>query len=98
MQGESLLPILRGEEIGEWRDSIYYRYFEVGIHAVPPHYGVRTQSHKLIYYHNLDEWELFDLDSDPDEIRSCYGEDEYAKIQLELGAELTRLRTKYGDS
>ena len=98
MQGESLLPILRGEKIGEWRESIYYRYFEVGIHAVPPHYGVRTQSHKLIYYHNLDEWELFDLDSDPDEIRSCYGEDEYAKIQLELGAELTRLRTKYGDA
>ncbi len=99
MQGKSLLPILRGEELGdgEWRDSIYYRYFEVGIHAVPPHYGVRTERHKLIYYHGLDEWELFDLERDPNEMDSCFGDAEYTEIQGALEVELKRLRALYKD-
>ena len=100
MQGQSLVPILRGEELGkgQWRDSIYYRYFEVGIHAVPPHYGVRTERHKLIYYHALDEWELFDLERDPDELKSCFEQPEYAQVRRELEAELKRLREVFGDT
>jgi len=99
MQGQSLVPLLRGEELskGEWRDSIYYRYFEVGIHAVPPHYGVRTERYKLIYYHDLKEWEMFDLERDPDELESCFDAPEYAVVQGELELELQRLREVYGD-
>ncbi|MEZ5976243.1 MAG: sulfatase, partial [Planctomycetota bacterium] len=92
MQGQSLVPLLRGEPGIPWRDAIYYEYFEVGIHNVPPHYGVRTDRYKLIHYPGLDAWELFDLKRDPDELRSRYGETGYAKIQGELVERLQRLR------
>jgi arylsulfatase A-like enzyme len=99
MQGLSLLPLLKGKDMGpgEWRDSIYYRYFEVGIHAVPQQYGVRTDRHKLIYYHGLDQWELFDLQTDPDEMKNLIGDPASAEVREQLKAELERLREEYGD-
>ena len=48
----------------------YYEYFEQGIHNVQPHYGVRTDRWKLIHFPAGDEWELYDLQEDPDEIRN----------------------------
>src|SRR5262249_2245146 len=69
MQGRSLLPLFRGERPPDWRRSIYYRYYHYpGDHQVQPHYGVRTERHKLICYHKLDEWELYDLWNDPHEL------------------------------
>ncbi len=99
IQGLSLLPLMRGEEPGPgaWRESIYYRYFEVGIHAVPQHYGVRTERHKLINYYGLDQWELFDLELDPDEMTNLIEDPKYAETRERLKAELTRLRTDCGD-
>jgi len=99
MQGRSLMPILMDEPIGpsDWRKSIYYRYSEAGIHAVPPHYGVRTEHNKLIYYHDLDQWELFDLDKDPDEVRNLYGDPAIAQLQDDLTRDLHRLRQSCGD-
>ena len=49
-------------EAQAWRDSIYYHYCEYPEpHRVAPHYGVRTERHKLVYYYQTEEWELFDL-------------------------------------
>ena len=70
MQGASLVPLLSGPTPDSWRDSIYYEYFEQGIHNVHPHRGVRTDRWKLIEYPGTGEWELFDLQEDPDEIRN----------------------------
>ena len=96
MQGESLLPLLRGEPAPEWRDAIYYQYFEYpGWHMVRRHYGVRTHSHKLIHYYEIGEWELFDLEADPDELSSVYGDPEYADVQADLEARLDSLRAHY---
>lgn len=97
IQGKSLVPILTGQPPSSWRKSIYYRYFEVGIHAVPPHYGVRTDRYKLIYYHELDEWELFDLESDPDEMKNCFDSKSHAAIRTTLQQELARLRREFAD-
>jgi arylsulfatase A-like enzyme len=98
MHGVSLAPLLRGERPADWRASIYYHYYEFpGAHSVPRHYGVRTETHKLIHYEQLDEWELFDLAADPDEMRSVYGLPEYAGVQAALEAELTRLGKFYGE-
>lgn len=53
MQGESLLPILRGEKIDNWRDAIYYHYYEFPAeHAVRKHFGIRTSRYKLIRFYS----------------------------------------------
>lgn len=96
MQGRSLLPLLRGESPAGWRSSIYYHYYEYpGEHAVPRHYGVRTDRYKLIHYYELDEWELFDLQEDPLEMRSLYDDPDHAQLRDELRLELERLREHY---
>ena len=40
----------------------------------------------------MDEWELYDLQSDPSEMRSVYGAAEMAAVQTRLMAELARQR------
>ena len=98
MQGASVLPLMTGDPAVEWRKSIYYHYYEhPAVHNVAKHYGVRTARHKLIYYYETEEWELFDLDKDPHEMNSLYGDPAYAEITAELKKELKRLREQYGD-
>jgi arylsulfatase A-like enzyme len=96
MQGRSLVSLLKGKTPSDWRKSFYYHYYEFpGAHNVARHYGVRTQTHKLIHYYQLGEWELFDLTRDPHELRSVYDNPKYAEVQKELMAELKRLREHY---
>ncbi len=99
MQGESIVPLMRGRTPGDWRSSIYYHYYEFpAVHMVAKHYGVRTERHKLIYYYETDEWELFDLERDPHELQSAYDDPAYAEVVVELKTELKRLRSQYGDA
>ena len=92
MQGRSLLPLLQDEIPADWRTSFYYHYYEKGIHNVAPHEGVRTERHKLIHYYETNEWELFDLAIDPNELRSVYDVPSYAETQTALLNELGRLK------
>lgn len=95
MQGRSMVPLLKGEDPEGWRDAIYYEYFEKGIHAVQPHYGVRTDRYKLMYFPELDAWELYDLKTDPDEVDNLAGLSDYEPVQARLREELDRLRLHY---
>jgi arylsulfatase A-like enzyme len=96
MQGRSLLSLLKGETPEDWRKSIYYQYYEFpGSHNVRRHYGVRNHRHKLIHFYMIDGWELYDLQNDPSEINSVYGEPEYEQIRNVMKKELLRLRKKY---
>ena len=96
MQGRSLVPLLEGTTPSDWRDAIYYQYFEYpGWHMVRRHYGVRTLRHKLIYYYEIDEWELFDLVADPRELHSVYDDPQYAEVVTDLKDRLERLRAQY---
>lgn len=98
MQGRSFKQVLMGETPADWRKSVYYHYYEFpGAHSVAKHYGVRTERHKLIHYYELDEWELFDLEKDPNELRSVYEEADYASVRKQLEVELQRLRDHYKD-
>jgi arylsulfatase A-like enzyme len=97
MQGRSLVPILRGQVPPDWRSSFYYQYFEYPVpHHVRPHYGVVTRRYKLVHFDrpDLDEWELFDLEKDPRELRSVYADPAYTSIVTDLKRELDRLRTE----
>jgi hypothetical protein len=64
------------------------------VHNVYRHYGVRTPTHKLIYYYEINEWELFDLQRDPDELQNIYADPEQAAVVNELKTELARLRVE----
>jgi arylsulfatase A-like enzyme len=99
MQGRSLRRVLAGKTPDDWRRSMYYHYYEYpAVHSVKRHYGVRTRRYKLIhFYHDIDEWELYDLQKDPDELQSVYSDPAYADTVRELKAELKRLRAKYMD-
>lgn len=94
VQGRSLVPVLRGAA-NDWRKSLYYAYYELGEHAVPQHFGVRTEQHKLIYFPHTKEWNLFDLKRDPQEMKSVHDAPEYATIRVELAAEFRRLRQEF---
>ncbi len=96
MQGRSLVPLLTGRPPADWRDAIYYQYFEYpGWHMVRRQYGVRTERYKLIHYYEVGEWELFDLERDPEEMESVYDDPRYAGVRAELETRLTRLREQY---
>ena len=90
------VPILQGETPSDWRTSFYYHYYEHGVHNVAPHEGVRTERQKLIHYYETDEWELFDLATDPNEMRSVYGDETYSDTHDALLAELERLKADVG--
>jgi arylsulfatase A-like enzyme len=100
MQGESFVSFLQNKEIRNWRNSIYYHYYEYpAVHMVKRHCGVRTKQYKLIhFYYDIDAWELYDLKKDPHELHNVYDEPGYAQVRKELQIELKRLMGYYGDS
>ncbi len=100
MDGASMRGVLEGKAPDDWRTSMYYHYYEYpAVHAVKRHFGVRNKRYKLIhFYYDIDAWELFDLEKDPNEMKSVYGDPAYAKVQAEMLTELERLQAQYGDS
>ena len=95
MQGESLIPLLKGENAPDWRTSFYYHYYEYPRwHRVRPQYGVVTDRYKLVHFYkpDIDEWELYDLKENPQETINFINHPDHAKVVEELHAELERLR------
>jgi arylsulfatase A-like enzyme len=99
MQGESLIPIFKGQG-KNFRDAAYYHYYEYpSVHMVKRHYGIVTEKYKLIhFYYDIDEWELFDRTNDKNELKNVYNDPKYAKVKAELHTKLAALRVKYKDS
>ncbi len=100
MQGESLVPILKGN-MEEWnRDAVYYHYYEYpSVHMVKRHYGIVTKEYKLThYYYDVDEWELIDRKNDPNEMRNVIDDPEYSAIVKKMKEKLVEIRKKYLDS
>ncbi len=102
MQGRSLAPLLRGEAPADWRTCVYYRYYhDPGDHNTAAHLGVRTATHKLIYFWKKDAYEMFDLTKDPTEQHNLLFDEanvpEVAAKFTELKAEIARLKKEYKD-
>lgn len=100
MQGRSLLPLLRGENLADWRKSLYYHYYEFPVpHRVRPHVGVITDRYKLVHYYkpDVDDWELLDREKDPNEMTNFYDDPAYAQTVKELHSELDRLKIEVHD-
>ena len=98
MQGLSLVPLLKGENPMDWRRSIYYHYYEYpSVHMVPRHNGIRTNRYKLLHFYQFDEWEFYDLKSDPDEYNNLYNNPEYQSLVKRMKNQLNQLEKKYED-
>ena len=96
VQGKSLVPILKGNTPADWRKSLYYHYYEYpGWHMVHRHEGVYDGRYKLMNYYDLDEWELYDLESDPNEMQNHIANPEYKQVVENLKTELSILRKQY---
>lgn len=93
-------PLLADEKNMEWRNGIYYHYYEFpNEHMVKRHYGIRTDRYKLIHiYNEIDEWEFFDLETDPDEMDNIIDSDEHAALIDSLKNEHAKLQEKYDDT
>jgi arylsulfatase A-like enzyme len=95
MQGRSLIPILKGQTPPDWRKGFYYHYYEhPGPHNVAKQYGLVTDRYKLVHFYEpeLNYWELFDLKTDPHELKSVYDDPAYKDVQKELHQQLDALR------
>ena len=99
MQGMSLKPLFKKKN-EDWRNALYYHYYEYpGIHMVKRHFGIRTERYKLIhFYYDVDDWELYDLKEDPNELNNVYGHAEYIEVQKTMHKRLEELRIQYQDS
>ncbi|GAA1504092.1 sulfatase [Agromyces terreus] len=112
MQGMSFLPHLTTTPDAPTRDGVYYRYYENDDqhHHALAHYGIRTERYKLIYFYNdgmgipgssglsyAPEWELYDMEQDPDELHNVYHAEEYAEIREQLKVQLWHLQAELKD-
>ncbi len=97
IQGESLIPVLKGQTPANWRKSHYYHYYEAGGHGVPVHYGVTDGRYKLIRFPDpkLDTWEFYDLETDPNEMESRFDDSSLKEQQAKMMQELKTLRDEY---
>lgn len=112
MQGKSIRQNLQGKTPKQWRKSMYYRYFmhmDYWHHSVA-NLGIRTKKYKLIFYYAdplnkkgsfgpsyKPEWELYDLDNDPNEMHNLYNNPKYNKLIIKLKNEILTLRKEYDD-
>jgi arylsulfatase A-like enzyme len=101
MQGRSIVPLLKGKTPRTWRKSLYYHYYEYpGAHSVRRHEGIANKQYKLIRFYGEDvpggeEWEFYDLETDPSEMNNLYGKSQVEEVVGEMKEELLRLRKKY---
>jgi arylsulfatase A-like enzyme len=99
IQGESLVPLLKGEKPANWRNWLYYHFYEYPAeHSVKRHYGVRDNRYKLIHFYNdIDVWELYDLQNDPHEMHNIYGQPGTEDVTTRMRGILKTAQEKYDD-
>ncbi len=100
IQGKSMRKVFKGKTPKDWRESVYYHYYEYpGPHKVRRHYGLRTKDYKLIhYYHDIDAWEFYDIKNDPNELNNLIDNKKYKDTIEDLKSKLVMKRELLGDS
>jgi arylsulfatase A-like enzyme len=96
MQGRSFMPLTEGNIPPDWRESMYYRYYYSHFET-EPHFGIRTTRYKLICFDRIGQWELYDLENDPIEMKNLYDHPDYQELVAELKDELMQLQMQLGD-
>jgi hypothetical protein len=71
--------------------------------AVPAHFGIRSERHKLVFFYGTDDrgsekdrspaaWEFYDLEKDPHEMTNEYANPDYAGVIRKMKAQLAATR------
>jgi len=113
MDGISLLPLMRGVD-KSLRDDLFLSFSCLGVNDVYEPYPIRavvTEQFKLIRYLNhtinpprgndvskVPEYELFDLQSDPQELKNLARDASYTGILDQMKSRLEKWTVKVGDS
>jgi arylsulfatase A-like enzyme len=98
MQGINLVPLITGKQKTLNRKSLYYHFYEYKAdHTVLQHLGIRGERYKLIYFYTVNEWELYDLKTDPQEQQNLIRSPKHQSIIVQLKKELRQLRDLYDD-
>ena len=97
MQGKSFAPVLKGKQKGDFRDAVYYHFYENQEHKVAKQIGVRTERYKLIFFYENNEWELYDLEKDKNEMNNVYSQPAYKKVQEMMMKKLKEKKEQYKD-
>ena len=99
IQGRSLRKVLEGKTPEDWRKAAYYHYYEYPAeHSVKRHYGIRTRDFKLMhFYHDIDEWEMYDLRNDSQEMSNIYDDPAYASEREMMRTLLDYVQELYQD-
>ena len=97
IQGRSFASVFTGGTPKDWKQAMYYHYYEFPFwHHVQPHYGIRTDRYTLAhFYYNIDKWELYDNDKDPDQMDNRIDDPAYAEVITDLKRELKALMKNY---
>ena len=82
MQGNSMVPLLQGKSVSDWRKTQFYTYW-----GAPEHYGVRSDRYTYLKLNGHDP-ELFDRLKDPHQRHNVYGNSDYKKAIQWLESEL----------
>ncbi|UXX79829.1 sulfatase [Reichenbachiella carrageenanivorans] len=100
VQGRSFVANTMGKKPKDWPTSMYYHYYEFPFwHHVQPHYGLRGERYKLIhFYYNVDQWEFYDLEKDPDEMNNAIDDPAYADIIAKMKEDLKKSQELYKDN
>ena len=100
VQGVSLRPLLEGDTPDDWREDIYYRYYQQmdSYHRVARHEGVRGERYKLIHFTEpgFEGYELYDLDEDPNEMDNRIDDPELEGVKTILKERILELREGLG--
>jgi N-acetylglucosamine-6-sulfatase len=98
MQGRSLVPLLAGKTVRDWRSSFLYEYFrEDFIPAIPTILAVRTDDWKYITCPGVDDIdELYHLTDDPIEMKNLANSPAYAPRLQQMREELEKLKKDVG--
>lgn len=102
MQGRSFKKVLENEGAvpEDWREAAYYHYYEYPAeHSVKRHYGIRTADCKLIHFYNdIDEWEMYDMVADPQEMKNVYNDPAYSQKREQMHDLLRKVQEEYEDT
>jgi arylsulfatase A-like enzyme len=101
VDGRSLVPLLSRETEVAWRDALllegYAEGFEEREYTPPNFKAVRTADGRTYVEYSTGEKELYDLGSDPNQVRSLHDDPEHRTEKQILSERLDALRDCSGD-
>jgi len=95
MQGNSLVPYVKTGKSPSKREELLIEHlweFE----PIPPSEGIRTEKWKFMRYRNIEaKEELYDLKSDPEELKNLASNPDYSYLVIKMREKLERKISKY---